>query len=176
MKELDRIVSTFQRTCITRDIRRGTFLFEKTGTEVEHDQFNGHSYTYHLLVCVNKQMSVIDIENLLRKAFARILEVVRQRDGYIVKLYFDKFPECPFSMATLNVCNLTVDMFWNALAHHMQSNKFITINELCVTDVCISKIEGDGKKNIKNKRKLKKFIEIWEKEWMNTVVMMKIVS
>ena len=80
-------------------------------------------------------MSLPDVENLLKKPFARVLEVVRQHDGYIVKLYFDKFPECPFLTVTLNVNNLMVDTLFNALAHHMQSNKFIMINGLWVTDV-----------------------------------------
>ena len=46
----------------------------------------------------------------------------------------------------LNVCDLTVNMLMNALMHHIQSNKFITLNNQWVTDIVISKIKGDGKK------------------------------
>ena len=145
-EEIEKIVSTFRktRTLALPDIRSGTFSFENTGTMVEHDVFHGQSYTYQLVVRANKQMSLPDVEKLLKKAFAKVLEKLRRYDGYLVKLYFEKFPERPFSTATLNVNNLTVDMLFNALASHMQSNKSITMNGLWVTDVMISKIRGDG--------------------------------
>ena len=154
-EEIDKIVSTFRKThtLALPDVRSGMFSLESTGTEVEHDVFHGHSYTYRLVVRVNNRMSLPDMENLLKKAFARVLEVLRQYEGYLVKLYFDKFPERLFSTATLNVNNLTVEMLFNALAHHMQSNKSITMNGLWVTDVLISKIKGDGKKQQQTKVK-----------------------
>ena len=147
-EEIQKIVSTFRKTRSDAlpNVKCGTFSFKSTGTEVEHNVFHGHSYTYRLVVRVNDRMSLLDVENLLKKVFARILEELHRYEGYSVKLYFDKFPERPFSTATLNVNNLTVDMLFNALARHMQSNKAITLNEMWVTDVLISKIKGDRKK------------------------------
>ena len=147
-EEIEKIVSTFRksRALALPNIRSGTFSFENTGTIKEHDKFHGTTRTYRLLVRVNDRMNLPDLESLLKKVFGRILKELRQYDGDLVKLYFDKFPERPFSTATLNVNNLTVDMLFNVLSGHMQSNKSITLNGVWLTDVMISKIKGDGKK------------------------------
>lgn len=93
-------------------------------------------------------MTVIDLEGLLH-VFQKIVELIRDVNASIVKIFFDQFPERPFSTATLNVKDLTVDMLVNALAHHMQSNKFVTINDGLMTNLVITKIESDGRKRSK---------------------------
>lgn len=68
-----------------------------------HDKFCGRSYHYSSFIHVHKTMNQLDLFQLIQEVFEKIITLIHDENPSVVKLFFDQFPERPFSTVFSNV-------------------------------------------------------------------------